>query len=350
MVRISVIIPTRGRPDKIASCLRTLSEQTLPRAEYEVLVGIDDDDPRLAQQLNTLADDLQLTESIYIDCAPNSGQASVRNRLLPRARADTLLFLNDDMVPTPDLLEKHLAAQDRFTTLSSPVMIIGDSPWVVPEPDNLFAQLVRETSMVFFYNRMRDKPADHDFGFRHAWTLNLSVPTQIVRDAGGFTVFPSTYGFEDDELAWRLARQHNARVLYTPDAVATHDHILTPKDYILREMKLGHSAWGFARTTPECAHEMYNCDIANNARMGEYRSKVADFPRLHEGLISWFLGLGEESAFAASEEGRAHNLGEYYQKHLALKRYCWARGILGASEGQAMPTGLCLSAAPSTLG
>ena len=42
-------------------------------------------------------------------------------------------------------------------------MVLGSAPWKVHEPDSLFDRLIRETSMVFFYDQMTDEPGRRRF-------------------------------------------------------------------------------------------------------------------------------------------------------------------------------------------
>ncbi|MFG0256921.1 MAG: glycosyltransferase family 2 protein [Phycisphaerales bacterium JB043] len=338
-MRLSIIIPTCGRPDKISQCLRALGDQSLPFQDYEVLVGVDEDNPELVTHIERLWVSLAPRGNLYVDCATNVGRAGVHKRLLPRARADTLLILNDDVIPDHTMLEAHLRAQDRFTTLSSPVLVIGDSPFVVHEPDTLFAQLLRETSMIFFYNRMQGFPPDHDFGFRHAWTMNLSVSTQLVRDAGGLSEFPSAF-LEDDELAYRLCTHHNARVIYAKDARAPHDHPMDPDGYLVRELRHGYSAYWLAQKRPECAQAMYSRDMRTDGTLDEFRSLVREFESELDPALEWFRSLDDSQPIDPASENVSELLDEHYRRHLPLKRHCWRLGFIGASEDQAMPTGL----------
>src|SRR5690606_7562160 len=137
-------------------------------------------------------------------------------------------------------LAAHVAAHEEADReLGRPAMVVGAAPWKVHAPDRLFDRLLRETSMVFFYDRMNTPEARadrwRDWGFRHAWGLNVSARTDLVRDAGGMSVFPTTYGYEDDELAFRLHERHGTPVLYRPEARARHDHRMDPADYLRRE-------------------------------------------------------------------------------------------------------------------
>lgn len=344
-MEVSVIIPTFGRPDKVAACVRLLAEQQMESAAFEVLVGIDggEDDSESARRteeaIRGVWPDSRASRLRVVPCR-KSGQAAVRNVLTELAQGITLVFLNDDMRPSPTLLTKHVESQQAAVASGAPALVIGASPWVKPETDSLFARLIRETSMVFFYDRMDEAiragevGADHDWGFRHAWLLNLSVPAALVREAGGFSVFPSTYGYEDDEFAFRCAKHFGTRVLYRPEAVAHHDHHLTPESYLVRERKLGFAAWGFAGTTPECALAMFGRDVRSEAELAYSREFVERERHNAERLRATFAELAGMPTDAVPEgEGSAVHpvIPALAQQHLLLKRWEWRRGLLDAA-------------------
>lgn len=197
---VSIIIPTHQRPLKAAACVAGLASQAFD-GQFEILVGIDGtEEPgnSTAEAVDAALHAPCGSAAITIEKFEKQGQASVRNRLLDRARGRILVFLNDDMVPQPDFLTAHFKAQHECIQAGQPALVVGESPWKVYKPDRFFDRLIRDTSMVFFYDKMRDSSdRDHDWGFRHAWLLNLSAPADLVKEAGGFTVFPSTYGYED---------------------------------------------------------------------------------------------------------------------------------------------------------
>lgn len=332
---ISVIIPSRGRPAKLSACVRALAGQSLAPDRFEVLVGLDG--PDLASAGSARAawpadrrDGLRLAEFTA------RGQAGIRNQLIRVARGRVLVFLNDDMIPERGHLEAHLAAHAECEARKRPALVAGDSPWVVHAPDRLFDRLVRETSMVFFYNVMNTADGrsdrERDWGFRHAWLLNLSAPAALVREAGGLAVFPSTYGYEDDELAWRLKRRFGAAVLFRPEAVARHDHRMEPREYLEREHRLGFAAWGFAAKAAECAAEMFGRDV----RSPEEVAYGAEFIRRERGLAERlersFLGLADRPPAALGDDPGLLNL--VYEQHLLLKRWHWRRGLVDAAAAQ----------------
>ncbi len=293
-----MLIPTHGRPDKIAACVRALADQRTEGA-FEVLVGIDGEDAPLRDAIaRAWSDAGGRDERLRISMAPHAGPAMVRNRLLALARGAWLLLLNDDVIPQPGLLEAHRVAQASRTL---PAMILGSAPWVVRANDSMFDRLVRETSMIFFYDQMTGAAAadpEHDWGFRHAWTLNLSMPSALLREAGGFTGTLSRPVFEDLEMAYRVHAMSGAPVLYRPSAVAL-----------------------------EAAYS---------------REFVAREKRAAAGLLAGFVALAEMPAHAA-DGAHAHAwVRMAYQSHLPLKRWLWRRGLLDAHARTAADTARAL--------
>ncbi len=328
VMHLSILIPTFNRPAKLAACLAALSQQSLTDS-YEVLVGIDGPDSGTepaARRAWTRAQD-----QLNVFPLPKQGQASIRNQLLKHARGRTLIFLNDDMIPDRAFLEAHLRHQREQEHKGRPALIVGDSPWKSRADDTLFDRLIRETSMVFFYNMMKNQAADKDWGFRHAWLLNLSAPAALVREVNGFTVFPSTYGYEDDELAFRLAQRFQTPVLFRPDAIATHDHRLTPADYLKREYQLGFSAWGFARTAPDCARSMFHREVTSADEIEYSRAVLEREAGTAQRLEKSFTNLATLPAESINGPDAATFLNYLYEHHLPLKRYHWRKGLVAAA-------------------
>lgn len=335
-VDLTVILPTRGRAQKLIACLQRLADQTLSRERFEVLVGLDGPDEESAAAVAAVAGGAGLP----VRAIPGSreGVAGVKNRLLREARGSVILSINDDVLPEPSFLAAHLTAQRQQDRLGRPAMILGDSPWVVHRPDRLFDRLIRETSMVFFYDQMRSSPAredeDHDWGYRHAWNLNLSAPADAVREAGGFNVFPCPYGYEDLDLAWRLHETRAMPVLFRPLARADHDHRYDPDGYLLREAHLGYAALGFARGSPGCARAVFGRDVAAADELAYSR----EFVRRERSLAQRLATSLRATALApAAEADGVHGpafVRALYESHLPLKRFLWRVGLIAAFEGE----------------
>src|SRR5690606_35528246 len=264
---ISVFVPTRGRPAKLAACLRRFVGQTLDPRRFEFLVALDGPDEESERVVERFAAEAPFAVRL-LRCEP-LGIANAKNELLAAARGRFVLSINDDILPEPSFVEAHLLAQrEALCTHDRGAMVLGATPWVVHRPDRLFDRLIRETSMVFFYDRMAASPhatdRAHAWGFRHAWNMNLSMPRDEALGVGGYTVFPDPIYYEDIELAFRLGRAAGMPVLYRPEAVAWHDHRYEPRGYLAREEVLGRTALGVARSTPEFALTAFGRDLTSD--------------------------------------------------------------------------------------
>ncbi len=235
-MRLSVIIPTRSGPGSPAvRCVQSLRSQVT--SEDEVIVSVDgpDADPRL--------EDL---DGVRVVRGERAGPGEARNRALAVARAPVVLFLNDDVVAQPGLLDAHAASH----VAGGPSMVLGAAPWAVAADDRVIDLVLRATSWIFFYDQMNDADPGRDWGFRHAWTLNLSVPRA---ECAAFEPRLAHPMLDDLEWAWRM----RLPVLYRPAAAVVHEHRYTPRALLRREALLGHQAAWLHRVNPACARATF---------------------------------------------------------------------------------------------
>ena len=343
-VDASVVIPTFGRGPKLAACLASLARQHHPADRFEVLVGLDGPDPGVAELARRAWREAGGSEAgLVIESLERCGLAAVRNRMLELARGRIMISTNDDVVAAPQWVSAHVAAHREPREHSSVGggavrVIVGDSPWRVQHPDTLMHRLLRETSMVFFYDRMNgpESPRDrrHDWGFRHCFGLNFSAPLAAVRELGGFGVFPEKYGYEDVEMGWRLRERFGAPVLYRPEARVEHDHAMTTRDYLRREFLLGAAAIGFAHAAPACARELFGRDITTAEELDYSRQYVERERTSAARALSTFGGLDVLPADAIGGAHGAALIELVYQQHLALKRWMWRAGLVAFAEGR----------------
>jgi len=101
---VSVVIPTRARPEVLQRAVRSSLGQTLELVE--VIVVIDGDDPKTIVALELLQHDMRLR----IVALPQSvGAAEARNVGVRAARSEWIAFLDDDDEWLPRKLEVQLA-------------------------------------------------------------------------------------------------------------------------------------------------------------------------------------------------------------------------------------------------
>jgi GT2 family glycosyltransferase len=136
-------------------------------------------------------------------------------------------------VPAGDLLERHLEAAAAAPLRTA---VLGTFPFTARALQSPFVQVLQQSDLLFDFPRLVPG-ALH--GWTFFWTCNLGAPTQALRDAGGFDAERFREPIvEDVELGYRLARS-GWRVLYRPDVVCEHDHVVEAAGYFRRMVRLG---------------------------------------------------------------------------------------------------------------
>lgn len=225
--QISVIVPTHGRPESVTRLLGMLAEQTLTAEAFEVIVVDDGSQPALAFDLWSVPYRCRVTHQ------PWGGPASARNVGLALAASPLVLFLTDDAVPAPDLLERHLEAHGQ---MSEPGAVLGSFRFTDEARRNPFTRLLDETDLFQQFSALRD---GERYGWPFFWTSNLSAPTDVFLSVGGFDEVnfdqPVCEGLD---LGLRLEEQ-GIGVVHRADCIARHDHVITSSSFFARAFELG---------------------------------------------------------------------------------------------------------------
>lgn len=108
-VTVSVVVPTRDRTTRLLLTLTALGHQTLDRERFEIVLVDDAPDPGAVEQVLSALPDRE-GPPIRRAATGGRGAARARNAGAGLARGEVLLFLDDDTLATPRLLEAHLAA------------------------------------------------------------------------------------------------------------------------------------------------------------------------------------------------------------------------------------------------
>lgn len=344
---VSVLIPTFQRTELLCACVGALARQATG-ARYEVVVGFDGPDAmgcdrveRVWRESGGRAGDL-----VVLECA-RRGYTFVREKLIAAARGRVMISLNDDVVGDERLVEAHWRAHEDARERGRVVVIVGDAPYAKlgEKPggtsgaarESLLDRMVRETGMVFFYDRMNTAEGradrERDWGFRHCFGLNFSMEVRVVREAGGVLAMAHMYGYDDIELAYRVCTRFGAPVLYRPEARVVHYHWYTPRDLMVRERSLGEAAWRFARANPAFGMACFGRDITSADELVYSRAFVERERASAERVRAGFEKLGEMPADAVGEGPQARvMLDVLVQQHLLLKRWEWRIGLLQAAQ------------------
>lgn len=225
--RLSVIVPTYGRPAHVTALLDTLARQTLAPSEFEVVV-VDDGSP------TPLAlDPARYPFALVSLRQANAGPGPARNRALQAARAPLVLILNDDARPAANVLEGHVRARAELG--DQKLAVLGAFPFSANSLREPFTRVVAESDLVFDFASLVDRKT---YGWQYFWTCNISLPRAALLEVGGFDpAFPEAI-VEDVELGYRLA-QRGWGVQYRADLVCEHEHPMKAEHHMDRAVKLG---------------------------------------------------------------------------------------------------------------
>ncbi len=221
---LSVILCSYNRRAILRECLDALQSQTAA-GRFEVVVVDDGSDDGTREML----DAYRFAVPHRVVHRANGGLAAARNTALAAARGRLLLFINDDTIAWPDLVERHL---ERHAALGPGLhSVLGSFEQPREALANSLTRLLEITPYVFCYPLME---AGRTYGWNRWWTCNVSVPARAVHEAGGFDESFRQYGCEDSDLAIRLERL-GADVVYDPGARALHRHVLGLDDLARRQ-------------------------------------------------------------------------------------------------------------------
>ncbi len=188
---VSVITPTYNRRASLLTTLRALAQQTVAPSSFEVLVISDGSTDGTTEACA----DLSVPYALRYFEQDHQGPAAARNLGLREARGELIVFLDDDVVPDPELIAAYVALHEEHPHA------VGIGP-LLPPPNMRLQSWVQweEKTLLAQYDDMA--AGKWTPSFRQFYTGNASVPRQDVLDAGGFD--ESLRRAEDVELAFRM--------------------------------------------------------------------------------------------------------------------------------------------------
>jgi glycosyltransferase involved in cell wall biosynthesis len=224
-IKASIIIPTKDKFTRLRLILETLKYQM--NEDVEVIVVFDGCRPEIITEF----DRLQLSyHPKKIICERNVGRAAARNLGLWAARGEIVIFLDDDRIPAPDFVSKHLAGHEKRC------VIIGERKQLdlseaeiemfVTEFQLDRLQEIYKKAYVEFFNNLTKKvllaPNSH-FRWLGLATGNVSMAREDLIKVGGFDENFTGWGYEDIELGYRLFRE---KIPFIKDSSIVNYHLM----------------------------------------------------------------------------------------------------------------------------
>nr|WP_148415379.1 glycosyltransferase [Noviherbaspirillum massiliense] len=214
-IAVSVVVPTRGRPQLLNRCLSSLVAQSMERHRYEIIVvddGPSDDTKEIVAswKMHSSGDGPDI---IYIPSPGPHGPAAARNHGWQAARGEIIAFTDDDTVATPDWLKNGLAAfgPDVHTVCGQIVMPFSGTPTDYERDAMNLETAEFVTANCFCRKRVLEDLGGFDERFRFAWR-------------------------EDSDLHFRLI-DYSANIVRAPQAVVEHPIRPAPWGVSLTQLK-----------------------------------------------------------------------------------------------------------------
>jgi glycosyl transferase family 2 len=211
--RVSVVVPTCGRPELLGRCLRALAAQRVDAPHFEILVV--DDRPAAATAL-IVAQWARSAPAIAIRYLPSpgpQGPAAARNRGWRAARGGIVAFTDDDTEPDAHWLQNGLRAMRGGVDAVSGriVMPISERPTDYERDAQGLERGEFVTANCFCRRRVLEGLGGFDERFRLAWR-------------------------EDSDLHFRLL-ESGARIARAEDAIVVHPVRPAPWGVSVRQQK-----------------------------------------------------------------------------------------------------------------
>lgn len=250
--KISVVLCTYNRADRVSTCLEALLNQSLDAEDYEIIVvndGSVDDTAEVLKKYNVKV----------VTNRPNQGIGQSRSNGVHASKADIIAFTDDDCVPDKDWLKYILRAyaDPGVLGVGGKIVPYRTDHWLLKfyQENNPLAHVVftfNASSGVFYTLKeyikrslsLRRLP-EREIELHMIVGANMSMRRSTFYLVGGFD--PNIrFGGEEEDFWTRLYKlSPDAQLRYAPKALIRHNYDSSFKDAVRRNYSYG---IGAART------------------------------------------------------------------------------------------------------
>ena len=218
---VTVVVPTRDRPDALAACLEALRGQTLP-----VAVVVVDDGSADPERVASVVAATPRTQLLRLG---GRGPAAARNAGIDRAGSEVVCLTDDDCRPEPGWAAELVAQLEAGASVTAGPTVVGDPA----DPGATAAQAVT--------NHLVHESHDPEAGaVGVAPTSNLAARRAVLTSLPFDEAYPAAAG-EDRDWCDRLARAGGA-IAWAPAAVVHHHPALPLWAFWRQQVRYGRGA------------------------------------------------------------------------------------------------------------
>jgi glycosyltransferase involved in cell wall biosynthesis len=209
-MKLTVIIPTYNRHEILRKTLEGLCRQTRPDLLHEVIVVSDGSTDLTAEAVTSFFGRLPIT---FLQCN-RGGVSAARNAGLKKAQTPIVLFLDDDVIPSTQLVFEHVSFHSENNEKN--YVLLGYVTWHPEMRTTPFMRWYGEYGALFGYSLLKEGRQAH---FKYLYTCNVSFKTAFLLAHGGFDETLTV--LEDHELSYRLT-QDGMKMFFRRAALGYH--------------------------------------------------------------------------------------------------------------------------------
>jgi GT2 family glycosyltransferase len=208
-IAVSVIIPTFNRYPIVIDTVKSLIPQL--NSGDEIII-VDQSEPGIAAQIKSEVYALQNTVYIYLKTPslPNARNVGIEN-----AKGEVIAFIDDDIIPSENLLKQHLLSFEKHSSIGC----------VAGRVIEQFHPLVYKKPRIYVncWGRVyRDINSEKEAYTRSAPGGNMSFLKKAVETTGKFDCYyAGSATLEETDYAYRL-QKNGYKILFNPLASLVH--------------------------------------------------------------------------------------------------------------------------------
>lgn len=243
------MVPTHNRSRPLKRLLNGLANQSFPLSAFEVIIvadGCTDDTVEMLQNFRPPYALLWVQQ-------PSRGAAVARNTGAAKASSELYIFLDDDIDPSPDLVQSHVLLHNRPNKV-----VVGYLPIPHPQTEALYYINLWNWWEQKYQSMRKD---GYRFSYTDLLSGNFSVPRSMFEQVGRFDA--TLHCREDYELGVRLIKA-GADFEVSMNAWGYHrDEVTTSNRLFQRKFHEGKADVKFARLHPDLILQLPLVELRN---------------------------------------------------------------------------------------
>ena len=225
LLRVSVVVPTYNRCDKLRQCILGLQRLQLEGLDVDVRIQDDGSTDGTEALVRELLASYDGPVRFHYQRQENQGPAVARNAGIMASDASFVAFIDDDCIPEPQWLRELVGG---FTA----ALVAGVGGKCRPAPAHT------HVARYFNYRGANEYPSERR-PFEFPLGGNSAYRRDVLLQFGGYNALFREAAAEDIDLAWRIKQAGGYRFTYQPNAVVLDHNVETVAQLVGRALDRG---------------------------------------------------------------------------------------------------------------